>query len=132
MNLKIIIELSFFFVLVLIAARPFGEYMYLVFTGKKTLLTPVFTPVENIIYRLCGVKKDDEHTWIDYTVSLMAFNIAGLLLLFAVIMLQGWLPLNPQKLGAPNAWLAINTAVSFVTNTNWQAYTPESTVSYFT
>jgi K+-transporting ATPase ATPase A chain len=132
MNLKIIMEISFFFALVLIAARPLGEYMYLVFSGKKNILTPVFTPVENIIYRLCGVKKEDEQTWIDYAVSLMAFNMAGILLLFALIMLQGFLPLNPQKLGAPNFWLAINTAVSFVTNTNWQAYTPETTVSYFT
>jgi K+-transporting ATPase ATPase A chain len=132
MNLKIVMELSFFFILVLIAARPLGGYMYLVFSGKKNFLTPVFTPVENIIYRVCGVKKEDEQTWLYYAISLIAFNIAGLLLLVAIIMLQGWLPLNPQKIGAPGFWLALNTAVSFVTNTNWQAYTPETTVSYFT
>ncbi len=132
MNTKILMEISFFFVLILIAARPLGEYMYQVFSGKKNLLTPVFAPLEGVFYRICGVKKEDEQTWLDYAVSLMIFNISGLLLLFAIIMLQGWLPLNPQKLGAPGFWLALNTAVSFVTNTNWQAYVPETTVSYFT
>jgi K+-transporting ATPase ATPase A chain len=131
MDLKIIFEILFFFCLVLAAARPFGEYMYLVFSGKRNLLSPVMEPVENLIYRISGVNKVNEQTWVDYIVCVMVFNVVGLVFLTGIIMLQGFLPLNPQKLGAPEFWLSLNTAVSFVTNTNWQAYSPETTMSYF-
>ena len=132
MDVKMAFEIAFFFAVVIAVARPFGEYMYAVFSGKRSLLTPVLAPVEDFIYRISGVRKDEEQTWVDYSVSLMAFNIMGLLLLFGLIMLQKWLPLNPAKLGPPEFFLALSSAVSFVTNTNWQAYTPESTMSYFT
>ncbi len=131
MNWKIFGEIVSFFVLILIAARPFGSYMYNVFSGKKTFLSPVFLPLENMIYKLSSVESENEQTWVAYAISLMVFNVLGIVLLFAIIMLQGFLPLNPLKLGAQNAWMALNTAVSFVTNTNWQAYTPETTMSYF-
>lgn len=131
MNWKIFGEIVSFFVLILIAARPFGSYMYNVFSGKKTFLSPVFLPLENMIYKLSSVESENKQTWVAYAISLMVFNVLGIVLLFAIIMLQGFLPLNPLKLGAQNAWMALNTAVSFVTNTNWQAYTPETTMSYF-
>jgi K+-transporting ATPase ATPase A chain len=132
MNWKTACEIIFFFVLILVAARPFGSYMYNVFSGKKTFLSIALQPLESMIYKLSGVENGNEQTWVGYAMSLMAFNILGFILLFSIIMLQGFLPLNPLKLGAPNAWLAFNTAISFMTNTNWQAYTPETTMSYFT
>jgi len=131
MNWKSLFEVLFFFLLIIVSARPFGSYMYNVFSGKKTFLSPVFLPLENIIYKLSGVERDSEQTWVGYALSLMVFNLMGIVLLFAIIMLQGFLPFNPMKQGAQNAWMALNTAVSFVTNTNWQAYTPETTMSYF-
>lgn len=103
-----------------------------VFTGERTVLDPVLRPIEHTIYRLCGVHPDAEQSWVEYTVSMLLFSLAGMLALYAIERLRYFLPLNPQGLGAVAPDLAFNTAASFTTNTNWQAYAGESTMSYFT
>lgn len=116
----------------LIALSPFlGKYMANVFTGKKTFLTPLLGPVERLIYRLGGVNPEAEMGWKQYTWAVLAFNAAGFLLLFFMQLLQQILPLNPNGLAGVKWDLAFNTAVSFMTNTNWQAYSGETTLSYF-
>jgi K+-transporting ATPase ATPase A chain len=120
-----------FFVLVLAPAPFLGRFYYRVMEGQRTFLTPVFAPVERCCYRIAGVDAEREQDWKTYCAALLAFNLAGLVLLFAILMLQGVLPLNPQSLPGLEWSLAFNTAVSFVTNTNWQAYSGEATLSYF-
>ncbi|WP_454255410.1 potassium-transporting ATPase subunit KdpA [Pseudomonas sp. Marseille-Q8238] len=120
-----------FFMLVLVPAPFIGRYIYRAMEGERTLLTPLFAPVERFCYRIAGVDQHSEQDWKTYTVALLAFNAAGLVLLFAILMLQGVLPLNPQKLPGLEWTLAFNTAVSFVANTNWQAYSGEASLSYF-
>ncbi|AIL60967.1 potassium-transporting ATPase subunit KdpA [Pseudomonas alkylphenolica] len=119
-----------FFALVLLPAPWLGRFYYKVMEGQRTWLTPVLGPVERGCYRLAGVDAGDEHNWRQYTLALLAFNLAGFVLVFAVLLLQGYLPLNPQRLPGQEWSLAFNTAVSFVTNTNWQAYSGEASVSY--
>ncbi|AYF87247.1 potassium-transporting ATPase subunit KdpA [Pseudomonas sp. DY-1] len=120
-----------FFMLVLVPAPFLGRFYYRVMEGQRTFLTPVFAPVERFCYRIAGVDAEREQDWKGYCVALLAFNLAGFVLLFAILMLQGALPLNPQKLPGLEWSLAFNTAVSFVTNTNWQAYSGEAALSYF-
>lgn len=123
---------TLFFVALLAVVKPFGTFMAKVYQGERTLLSPLLAPCENILYRICGVDRDEEMGWQRYARALLLFNFACGLLLFAILLLQGILPLNPQKF-APFSWhLALNTAVSFMTNTNWQNYAGESTASYFT
>ncbi|MBC3486874.1 potassium-transporting ATPase subunit KdpA [Pseudomonas sp. SWRI50] len=119
-----------FFAIVLLPAPWLGRFYYKVMEGQRTWLSPVVGPLELACYRLAGVRADQEQNWKQYTLALLAFNLAGFLLLFAVLLLQGYLPLNPQQLPGQEWSLAFNTAVSFVTNTNWQAYSGESSVSY--
>ncbi|AOE84796.1 potassium-transporting ATPase subunit KdpA [Pseudomonas sp. TCU-HL1] len=119
-----------FFVLVLAPAPFLGRFYYRVMEGQRTFLSPVFAPVERFCYRIAGVDAEREQDWKGYCAALLTFNLAGLVLLFAILMLQGALPLNPQKLPGLEWSLAFNTAVSFVTNTNWQAYSGEATLSY--
>lgn len=119
-----------FFAIVLLPAPWLGRFYYKVMEAQRTWLSPVVGPVEQACYRLAGVRADQEQNWKQYTLALLAFNLAGFLLLFAVLLLQGYLPLNPQQLPGQEWSLAFNTAVSFVTNTNWQAYSGESSVSY--
>ncbi|GLO54968.1 potassium-transporting ATPase potassium-binding subunit [Pseudomonas putida] len=119
-----------FFAIVLLPAPWLGRFYYKVMEGQRTWLSPVVGPLEQACYRLAGVRADQEQNWKQYTLALLAFNLAGFLLLFAVLLLQGYLPLNPQQLPGQEWSLAFNTAVSFVTNTNWQAYSGESSVSY--
>ena len=123
-------QIAFYCVLVTALAKPLGGYMTRVFNGERTLLQPVLRPLERGIYRLCGVREDDEQHWLTYGAALMVFSAAGFLSLYALQRLQNVLPFNPQNLDAVGADLAFNTSVSFVTNTNWQSYTPESTMSY--
>jgi len=125
------IETVVFFVVLLAAIKPLGGYMAKVFQGEKTLLSPVLVPCENLIYRICGVSKDEETGWQRYTAGLMLFNVICGLSLLAILMLQGILPMNPQKFPGFSWHLALNTAISFMTNTNWQAYSGESAASYF-
>lgn len=119
-----------FFALVLLPAPWLGRFYYKVMEGQRTWLSPVLGPVERGCYKLSGVNAETEHSWKQYALALLAFNLAGFVLVFAVLLLQGYLPLNPQKLPGQEWSLAFNTAVSFVTNTNWQAYSGEASVSY--
>ncbi|MDD2128702.1 potassium-transporting ATPase subunit KdpA [Pseudomonas sp. 17391] len=119
-----------FFLIVLLPAPWLGRFYYKVMEGQRTWLSPVLGPVEQGCYRLAGVRADQEQNWKQYTLALLAFNLVGFLLLFAVLLLQGYLPLNPQHLPGQEWSLAFNTAVSFVTNTNWQGYSGEASVSY--
>ncbi|WP_370601243.1 potassium-transporting ATPase subunit KdpA [Pseudomonas nitroreducens] len=130
MNSHDILLIVAFLALVLVPAPFLGRFYYKVMEGQRTFLSPVFLPVERAIYRACGIHPEDEQDWKSYTVALLAFNLAGLALLFAILMLQGTLPLNPQHLPGLEWTLAFNTAVSFVTNTNWQAYSGEASLSY--
>ncbi|WP_296263858.1 potassium-transporting ATPase subunit KdpA [Pseudomonas sp. UBA6562] len=120
-----------FFLLVLLPAPWLGRFYYRAMEGQRTWLSPVLGPVERGCYRLAGVDTGLEHTWRQYTLALLAFNLAGLALLFGVLSLQRYLPLNPQQLPGQSWSLALNTAVSFVTNTNWQAYSGETSLSPF-
>jgi len=120
-----------FFVLVLLPAPFIGRYLYRVMEGERTWLSPVLQPVERLCYRIAGVDSSREQDWKTYSLALLAFTLISLLTLFTILMLQGRLPLNPQQLPGLYWTLAFNTAVSFVTNTNWQAYSGEAQMSYF-
>ena len=127
------LQIAVFFTLVLLAAKPMGLYMAQVYERKKTWLDPVLGPVERVLYRLTGVDADEEMRWTEYGVAMLVFSLATLLLTYAVERLQHAIPLwNPQHLAAVEPYLAWSTAGSFTTNTNWQAYVPEQTMSYLT
>jgi K+-transporting ATPase ATPase A chain len=117
--------------LVLATARPIGGFMVSALEGKRTWLSPVLRPIELGFYRAAGVNESREQGWFAYTAALLMFSAAGFILLYAVLRLQHLLPWNPQHLGPLSEHLAFNTAVSFVTNTNWQSYGGETTMSYF-
>ena len=126
--LQVIIYLG----VILALAKPLGSYMARVFGGEKTFLHPVFGPVERFIYRLGGVKPDADMGWKEYTLALLLFNVLGIFVVYALQRLQLWLPLNLMKFGPVTPDQAFNTAVSFATNTNWQSYGGETTMSYLT
>src|ERR1035437_404772 len=132
MNMYEWLETIFFFVVLLALVKPLGAFMAKVYQGERTFLSPVFVPCENLLYRISGVKKNEEMGWKRYAWAMILFNLVLFVALFAMLMLQHLLPLNPQKFPAFTWQLALNTAVSFVTNTNWQAYSGESAASYFT
>src|SRR5271157_4808936 len=132
MNSNAIIQIALFSLIIIAISVPLGLYMARVFAGERTFLDPVLVPAERFIYRLCGVEPATEQTWIEYATSLLLFSLVGMVTLYALQRLQGLLPLNPQGLGAVSTDLAFNTAASFNTNTNWQSYTPETTMSYLT
>src|SRR5258706_13254784 len=127
------LPIALFFGLILVCAKPLGAFMAKVFEGQRTFLHPVFRWLEVLTYRVAGVKEDVEQRWTQYTAALLSFSIFGFLLTYLLQRAQGFLPFNPQHFSASNAPpdLAFNTATSFVTNTNWQAYSGESTMSYF-
>ena len=127
-----IIQIGLFSVLVTVLSVPIGLYMARVFSEERTFLDPVLRPVERTIYRLCGVHPDTEMTWSEYAVAMLLFSLVGMLVLYGMERLQQFLPLNPQGFGPPSPDLSFNTAASFTTNTNWQAYGGESTMSYLT
>ncbi|MGE3728181.1 MAG: potassium-transporting ATPase subunit KdpA [Candidatus Sericytochromatia bacterium] len=119
------------FILLLLAAVPIlGEYMAQVYQGQKTFLSPVLGPLEMGVYAVAGVNPSDSGDWKKYTQGLLWFNALGFLFLLGLLLLQAFLPLNPQKLAPMELGVAVNTAMSFMTNTNWQAYSGESTLSY--
>ncbi|WP_042334571.1 potassium-transporting ATPase subunit KdpA [Desulfosporosinus meridiei] len=124
------IQLIVFFVVLFALAIPLGLYMAKVFQGEKTFLDPIMGPLEAFIYRICGIDAQKEMNWWEYALSLLVFSFVGLFTLFILQLGQGYLPLNPQGFGGLKWDLAWNTAVSFTTNTNWQAYGGESTMSY--
>jgi K+-transporting ATPase ATPase A chain len=121
-----------FFLLVLAVTKPLGLFMRRVFSREKTFLDPVARPIERIVYRVAGVDEKREHDWMQYTIAMLLFSAVGLLLTYAIQRLQHILPLNPDHLGPVAPDLAWSTAVSFTTNTNWQAYSGESTMSHLT
>jgi potassium-transporting ATPase potassium-binding subunit len=121
-----------FFLLVLAVTKPLGLFIRRVFCGEKTFLDPLLKPVERLIYRFAGVDEKREHDWMQYTIAMLIFSAVGLVLTYAIQRLQHVLPLNPDHLGPVAPDLAWNTAVSFTTNTNWQAYSGESTMSHLT
>src|SRR5579885_358386 len=127
-----IFQVGIFFALVTLLSVPVGLYMSRVFSGQKTFLDPVLCPIERAIYRLCGIRPATEMAWSEYAIAMLLFSAAGMLLLYGMERLQFYLPLNPQGFGAVAPDLAFNTAASFTTNTNWQAYAGETTVSYLT
>ncbi len=141
MTVNGVLQIAAFFLAILALTKPLGTFMARVFAGERTWLHTALRPLETAIYKLCGVKEDEEQRWTAYAASLLMFSLAGLLLTYLIQRLQGWLPFNPQGFGTAHAAqgatpitpdLAFNTAASFTTNTNWQAYTPETTMSYFT
>ncbi len=126
------LQIALFIAAVLFLARPMGSYMTAVFERRKTFLDPVVGPCERLLYRVTGVDPDQEMRWTQYAVAMLVFSAATLLLTYVVERLQAYLPWNPQHLPGVESSIALNTAISFTTNTNWQAYTPESTMSYLT
>jgi K+-transporting ATPase ATPase A chain len=127
------LQIGVFFALVLLLAKPMGLYMARVYERKRTWLDPVLVPIERLLYRMTGVDADVEMRWTEYGVAMLIFSLATLLLTYAVERLQHAIPLwNPQHLAAVEPYLAWNTATSFTTNTNWQSYVPEQTMSYLT
>ncbi|MBL8032805.1 MAG: potassium-transporting ATPase subunit KdpA [Leptospiraceae bacterium] len=123
-------QLAIYFAAVLILSPFIGKYVARVFQGEKTLFTPLLGWLERLIYRISGVKTETEMSWKQYTFALMVFNLLGFVVVFILQLFQSKLPLNPQKLPDVPLLLALNTAVSFMTNTNWQAYSGENTLSY--
>lgn len=125
-------QLAVFVGMLLVLTKPMGRYLFKVLeTEERTLLTPVMRPLEKLFYRLLGVRPEREQTWKEYTLSLLAFSVVGVIFTYIILRLQHLLPLNPQHFGPVSDHLAFNTAVSFTTNTNWQSYGGESTLSYF-
>jgi potassium-transporting ATPase potassium-binding subunit len=126
-------QILFFLALILAVTKPLGVFMAHVFSREKTFIDPVLRPIERLLYRVTGVDEEHEMRWTEYATAMLLFSAASMLLLYLMERLQGYLPLNPQNFGAVTpAHLAFNTAASFTTNTNWQVYAGESTMSYFT
>jgi len=127
-----ILQIVLFTAVVIALAKPLGAYMAKVFSGERTWLHRLLRPLEVVIYKLCGIDETAEQHWTRYAGGVLIFSLATLLLTYLVQRIQQWLPLNPAKLGNIGTDLSFNTAASFTTNTNWQSYVPETTVSYFT
>ena len=123
------LQIALFLAAVLVLAKPMGTYMAAVFEHRKTFFDPMLGPIERLLYRVTGVDPTQEMRWTQYALAMLMFSTATLLLTYVVERLQHLLPLNPQHLPGVESALALNTAISFTTNTNWQAYVPESTMS---
>lgn len=124
------IQLIIFLILLIVLSPLLGKYMARVFMGEKHFMQPVFGWLEKLIYRISGINREEEMNWKTYTFALLLFNLIGFILLFLLQLFQSYLPLNPEKLGNVSWHLSFNTAMSFVTNTNWQSYSGENTLSY--
>jgi potassium-transporting ATPase potassium-binding subunit len=127
-----LLQILLFALLMTALARPLGGYLQRVFAGKRTIPSWFLGSIESALYRLAGVDRTVEQTWFAYTVAVLTFNLVGFLLLYALLRLQGLLPLNPQHLGSVAPDLALNTSISFVTNTSWQSYAGETTLGTLT
>ena len=127
------LQIALFFALIVACAKPLGGFIAAVLENRRTWMTPIMGPVERLIYKVCGIDPAQEQHWTQYAGSLLAFSLVSAALLYAIQRLQGFLPFNPQGYWAGNVSpdLAFNNAVSFTTNTNWQSYRPETTLSYF-
>src|SRR5882672_3573171 len=126
------LQILLFFAIIFAITKPIGLFMARVFSGERTFMDPVLKPVERVLYRLTRVDPEREMTWIEYAVSMLLFSGVTMLVLYIMQRVQLYLPWNPQKLANVGQELAFNTAGSFTTNTNWQNYAGESTMSYFT
>ncbi|HVG96593.1 MAG TPA: potassium-transporting ATPase subunit KdpA [Chloroflexota bacterium] len=131
-SLRDLLQVALFFLLLLATAQPLGRFIARVMAGERTFMTPALGPLERGVYRLCGIDPAADQRWTAYAAALLLFNLAGLLLSYLVFKTQQWLPWNDQGFGPLAPDLAFNTAVSFATNTNWQSYSGEGTVSNFT
>jgi K+-transporting ATPase ATPase A chain len=125
-------QIAFFLLLILAVTKPLGVFMARVFNREKTFMDPVLRPLERLLYRVTGVDENQEMRWTEYAVSMLLFSVVSMLVLYVMERAQALLPFNPQKLGGVAPALAFNTAASFTTNTNWQNYSGETTMSYFT
>ncbi len=125
-------QICFFFAMILVCAKPLGLYMARVFERQHTFADRIFRPIERLIYRLTGIDETHEMPWTEYAIVMLLFSVVTMLATYAIERLQDHLPLNPQHLAAVAPDLALNTAASFTTNTNWQSYVPETTMSYLT
>jgi K+-transporting ATPase ATPase A chain len=126
------LQLGLYLVMMLLLVKPLGAFMALVFSDTPNRVTRFGAPVERAIYRISGIRADEDMSWQRYALAMLVFNIAGLLVVYLLQRVQQWLPLNPQGFGAVSADSAMNSAISFATNTNWQGYGGESTMSYLT
>src|SRR5215510_13355156 len=127
------LQIFLFLLFVFLVTKPLGVFMTRVFNREKTFMDPMLRPVERLLYRVTGVDEKHEMHWTEYAISMLLFSLVSMVVLYGLERLQGYLPFNPQKLGAVNSSaLAFNTAASFTTNTNWQNYSGESTMSYLT
>jgi K+-transporting ATPase ATPase A chain len=124
------LQIALFCVVIALLVKPLGGYMTRVFTGERTFLSPALGPVERVFYRLSGVDEKSDQNWLTYAVSMLLFSLVGFASLYALMRLQAMLPFNPAGQSAVEEGLAFNTAMSFNTNTNWQSYVPETTMSY--
>jgi len=125
-------QISLFFALVLVCAKPLGIYMARVFERERVWTDRILSPIEKLIYRFTGIDETHEMAWTEYAIVMLVFSLVTMLLTYGIERLQNFLPLNPQHLAAVAPDLALNTAASFTTNTNWQSYVPEATMSYLT
>jgi len=128
------IQIALFFIVLFAVTKPLGVFMTRVFAGEKTFLDPVLRPIERLIYRCCGIDDSREMDWKEYTIAMLLFSVVSMLVLYLIERVQGlkFMPWNPQHFAGVEPHLAFNTAASFTTNTNWQNYGGESTMSYFT
>lgn len=124
-------QVAIFTALIAGLTKPLGFYMARAFAGERTVLRPVLGPMEQVLYRIAGVDPKKEQSWFDYAFSFLAFNLFGILAVYALQRLQLLLPLNPQSMASVSPDLSLNTAISFATNTSWQSYAGETTLSYF-
>src|SRR5215471_5417020 len=126
-------QILLFLLLILLVTKPLGVFMARVFSREKTFMAPSLRPIERLLYRLTGVDENHEMRCTEYAVSVLLFSVVSMLVLYLIERLQGFLPFNPQKLGTVSpAELTFDTAASFATNTNWQNYSGETTMSDFT
>jgi len=130
-TLNSVLQVLIYLTLILLITKPLGLYLTKVFTGERTWFSPVLVPVERFFYRLCGINPEEEQKWTGYVIAMLVFSVVGMLLTYLILRTQQWLPFNPQGLPNVEARLAFNTAASFTTNTNWQNYGGEQTMSYF-
>ena len=126
------VQIGVYLIVLLLLAKPLGSYMALVFADQPNRITRLGSGVERAMYRLCGIHADEDMGWKRYAIAMFAFNVCGMLAVYAFQRLQQWLPLNPEHFAAVSPDLSLNTAISFITNTNWQAYSGESVMSYST
>jgi K+-transporting ATPase ATPase A chain len=126
------VQIGVYLILLLAITKPLGVYMARVFSGEKTFMDPMLRPVERLLYRMTGVDETHEMRWTEYATAMLLLSVVSMILLYIILRMQQWLPWNPQHFGALAPDLAFNTAASFTTNTNWQVYSGESTMSYFT